>query len=38
MKLSKTKSNKILEGDLTPMIDMTFQLIGSGRGNYATGQ
>ena len=27
MKLNKTKSNKILEGDLTPMIDMTFQLI-----------
>ena len=27
MKLNKTKSSKILEGDLTPMIDMTFQLI-----------
>jgi len=27
MKLAKTKTNKILEGDLTPMIDMTFQLI-----------
>jgi len=27
MKFTKTKSTEILEGDLTPMIDMTFQLI-----------
>lgn len=27
MKLASTKTTKILEGDLTPMIDMTFQLI-----------
>ena len=27
MKFSKAKTNEILEGDLTPMIDMTFQLI-----------
>ncbi|MEL7497369.1 MAG: biopolymer transporter ExbD [Planctomycetota bacterium] len=27
MKFTKTKNSKILEGDLTPMIDMTFQLI-----------
>lgn len=27
MKIKKPKSTQILEGDLTPMIDMTFQLI-----------
>ena len=27
MKFNKAKSSEILEGDLTPMIDMTFQLI-----------
>lgn len=27
MKFSKKRSSEILEGDLTPMIDMTFQLI-----------
>ncbi|MDP6717396.1 MAG: biopolymer transporter ExbD, partial [Pirellulaceae bacterium] len=27
MKIKKGATNNILEGDLTPMIDMTFQLI-----------
>lgn len=27
MKFNKKKSSKVMEGDLTPMIDMTFQLI-----------
>ena len=27
MKFNKAKTSEILEGDLTPMIDMTFQLI-----------